>query len=62
MNELRRATARTTGKVIHLDDGHGQATSRGVQGDSGAGDATAHDDDVKHLGLKTVKMIFSRTK
>ena len=49
VHELRRAARRAGGEVATLDERDAVPARRGVERDSGSGDAAADDDDVEAL-------------
>jgi hypothetical protein len=46
VDQLRRARRRSPGEVARLDQHHGNAAPRRLEGDAGAGDAAADDEQV----------------
>ena len=49
VDQLARAARRAGGEVALLDQSHGQAAARRVQGDAAAGHAAADHEDVERL-------------
>jgi hypothetical protein len=60
MNELARTAGRSRRPVALFDERDGQPATRGIQGGSGADDATADDGNVEGLVLDSVQVGLAR--
>ena len=55
MNELGRLGRRARGEVVALDERNLETTRRGIERDTGPGDATADDNEVEGLVAEAIE-------